>query len=41
MCLMAFVDGHVEPIKDDIDPQTWSDYGTRASQQIETGAPRR
>jgi prepilin-type processing-associated H-X9-DG protein len=41
MCLMAFVDGHVEPIKDDIDPQTWSDYGTRASQVIETGAPRR
>jgi prepilin-type N-terminal cleavage/methylation domain-containing protein/prepilin-type processing-associated H-X9-DG protein len=41
MCLMAFVDGHVEPIKDDVDPKTWSDYGTRASQFIETGAPRR
>jgi prepilin-type N-terminal cleavage/methylation domain-containing protein/prepilin-type processing-associated H-X9-DG protein len=41
MCLMAFVDGHVEPIREDVDPQTWSDYGTRASQFIERGAPRR
>ena len=30
---MSFVDGHVEAIAEDIDPQAWSDYGTRASQE--------
>ncbi len=38
---MLFCDGHVDFIREDIDPQTWSDYGTRAGQVLETGAPRR
>ena len=38
---MAFADGHVESINEDIDAVTWSDYGTRASQILDTGAVRR
>jgi prepilin-type N-terminal cleavage/methylation domain-containing protein/prepilin-type processing-associated H-X9-DG protein len=34
---MAFVDGHVDAVSDDIEKQVWSDYGTRASQTIVTG----
>jgi hypothetical protein len=34
---MAFVDGHVEAIADDIDLKVWSDYGTRASQTLQAG----
>lgn len=37
MCQMAFVDGHVEAITDDIDIRVWNDYGTRASQTLQTG----
>jgi prepilin-type processing-associated H-X9-DG protein len=37
MCQMAFVDGHVESVTDDIDLKVWSDYGTRASQTLQTG----
>jgi prepilin-type N-terminal cleavage/methylation domain-containing protein/prepilin-type processing-associated H-X9-DG protein len=33
---MAFVDGHVESVADDIDLKVWSDYGTRASQTLQT-----
>lgn len=32
---MAFCDGHVELVKEDIDAKAWSDYGTRASQVLE------
>ena len=38
---MAFADGHVESINEDIDAVTWSNYGTRASQVLDTGAVRR
>ncbi len=38
---MTFADGHVESINEDIDAVTWSDYGTRASQILDTGAVRR
>jgi prepilin-type processing-associated H-X9-DG protein len=42
MAQMAFCDGHVEAIKEDIDPKVWSDYGTRASQTlVSDGADRR
>ena len=34
---MVFVDGHLESVGEDIDPLVWSDYGTRASQWIDTG----
>lgn len=34
---MAFVDGHIEAIAEDIDLQTWSDMGTRASQEFNNG----
>jgi prepilin-type processing-associated H-X9-DG protein len=38
---MVFVDGHVELIEEEIDPLVWSDYGTRASQIVETGGATR
>ncbi|MBL9163745.1 MAG: DUF1559 domain-containing protein [Planctomycetaceae bacterium] len=38
---MAFADGHVESLNEDIDALTWSNYGTRASQVLDTGAVRR
>jgi prepilin-type N-terminal cleavage/methylation domain-containing protein/prepilin-type processing-associated H-X9-DG protein len=38
---MAFADGHVDSINEDIDAKAWSDYGTRASQILDTGAIRR
>lgn len=38
---MVFCDGHVEAIQEDIDALTWSNYGSRASQMIDTGAIRR
>jgi prepilin-type N-terminal cleavage/methylation domain-containing protein/prepilin-type processing-associated H-X9-DG protein len=34
---MVFCDGHVEGVQEDIDKQVWSDYGTRASQVMQTG----
>jgi prepilin-type N-terminal cleavage/methylation domain-containing protein/prepilin-type processing-associated H-X9-DG protein len=34
---MVYVDGHVDQVQDDIDPQVWSDLGTRASQTFSTG----
>ncbi len=34
---MAYVDGHIESINEDIDAQIWSDLGTRASQYYSTG----
>jgi prepilin-type N-terminal cleavage/methylation domain-containing protein/prepilin-type processing-associated H-X9-DG protein len=34
---MVFCDGHVEGVQEDIDKQVWSDYGTRASQILQTG----
>ena len=34
---MAFVDGHLESIAEDIDKQVWSDYGTRSSQTLQAG----
>jgi prepilin-type N-terminal cleavage/methylation domain-containing protein len=33
---MVFCDAHVEAVQEDIDPAVWSDYGTRASQTINT-----
>jgi prepilin-type N-terminal cleavage/methylation domain-containing protein/prepilin-type processing-associated H-X9-DG protein len=38
---MVFCDGHVEQIQEDIDALTWSNYGSRASQILDTGAVRR
>ncbi|WP_428304253.1 DUF1559 domain-containing protein [Lacipirellula sp.] len=38
---MVFVDGHVEQIQDSIDALVWSNYGSRASQLLDTGAVRR
>jgi hypothetical protein len=32
----VFCDGHVEGLDPNIDPKVWSDYGTRASQTINT-----
>jgi type II secretory pathway pseudopilin PulG len=34
---MVYVDGHVESIQVDIDPQVWSDMGTRAGQTLGSG----
>lgn len=34
---MVYVDGHVDRIEEDIDPQVWSDLGTRASQVFNNG----
>lgn len=34
---MVFVDGHVDQIEEAIDPQVWSDFGTRASQEYDDG----
>jgi hypothetical protein len=34
---MAFCDGHIEVVQEDIDPVVWSDYGTRASQTTNAG----
>jgi prepilin-type N-terminal cleavage/methylation domain-containing protein len=33
----VFVDGHIEGIQEDIDPQVWSDMGSRAGQFYSTG----
>ncbi|MCC6492911.1 MAG: DUF1559 domain-containing protein [Pirellulales bacterium] len=41
MCHMTFSDGHVDAIQEDVDLKVWSDYGSRASQILDTGAPRR
>lgn len=43
MAQVVFCDGHVESIQDEIDATAWSDYGTRASQTLNTdgAAPRR
>jgi len=38
---MVFCDGHVEQIQEGIDALTWSDYGSRSSQVLDTGAVRR
>jgi prepilin-type N-terminal cleavage/methylation domain-containing protein/prepilin-type processing-associated H-X9-DG protein len=40
---MVFCDGHVTAIQEDVDPKVWSDYGTRASQTLNSdgSAPRR
>jgi prepilin-type N-terminal cleavage/methylation domain-containing protein/prepilin-type processing-associated H-X9-DG protein len=38
---MVFCDGHVEQIQEEIDALTWSNYGSRASQVLDTGAVRR
>jgi prepilin-type N-terminal cleavage/methylation domain-containing protein len=34
---MVFCDAHVEAVAEDIEATVWSDYGTRASQTINTG----
>jgi prepilin-type processing-associated H-X9-DG protein len=34
---MAFCDGHVESVPEDIDARVWSEYGTRAGQVLATG----
>lgn len=34
---MVFCDGHIEAVDESIDKVVWSDYGTRASQIINTG----
>jgi prepilin-type N-terminal cleavage/methylation domain-containing protein/prepilin-type processing-associated H-X9-DG protein len=34
---MVFCDGHVEAVQEGIDPQVWSDHGTRAGQTLFTG----
>ena len=34
---MVFCDGHVEAVREDIDKQVWSDYGTRSGQILATG----
>ena len=31
---MLFCDGHVKPVQEDIDPEVWSDYGTRSGQTL-------
>jgi prepilin-type N-terminal cleavage/methylation domain-containing protein/prepilin-type processing-associated H-X9-DG protein len=42
MTQMVFCDAHVESVVEDIDKQTWSDYGTRASQVLyNEGGPQR
>ncbi len=42
MAQMAFCDGHVESIREDIDLKVWSDYGTRSGQMlVNDGADRR
>jgi prepilin-type N-terminal cleavage/methylation domain-containing protein/prepilin-type processing-associated H-X9-DG protein len=37
MAQMAFCDGHVQAINEDVDLIVWSDYGTRASQRAGEG----
>jgi type II secretory pathway pseudopilin PulG len=34
---MVFVDGHIDAIDEDVDLLVWSDYGTRAGQNYQTG----
>ena len=38
---MVFCDAHIEVVQEDIEADVWSDYGTRASQSIDSGTPRR